>query len=72
MTEQYTYEELKALCEKLFEITRHVFAITWLDSHESQRVKLADFDKIHEIAGQAYNMEAEAQKKGLWNDSIPV
>jgi hypothetical protein len=63
-----TEEELKATCKKLFEITRHIYGITFIDQDKSQRIKLADFNKIHDIAAEAYNMEAEAFKKGLWND----
>jgi hypothetical protein len=59
-----TEEELKALCKELFIITQNIYGICFLQE-TNKRIML---DKIEELASKAYNMHADAVKKGLWND----
>ena len=60
-TEELDYKEL---CKELFIITQNVFGITFMPIKvKDQRAML---EKINTITGKAYNMHAEATRKGLY------
>lgn len=61
---ELTYEELKAMCRELCRITSTIFGMTYVHSKENMHAKL---DKIHDLAGEGYNMAGKAAKKGLWS-----
>jgi len=67
-----TEEELKAMLKELLIITQNIYGACFMARYKSTAKRLAALNKIDTLAGYCYNMEAEAQKKGLWNDSIPV
>lgn len=65
--EPYTYEELKELTKQLFVVVQTVYGMTFTDLENKPKHQLkATIDKIHRIAGEAYNLNATANKKGLW------
>lgn len=65
--EPYTYEELKALTKQLFVVTQTIFGRTFMERGNKTKAQLkAEIDRIHRIAGEAYNLNSTATKKGLW------
>jgi len=64
METEYTYEELKDLCKRLFVRTQFIFGLTYMTIPVKMRQHV--LDEIHEAAGDAYNLMREAEKKGLW------
>jgi len=67
-----TEEEMKSMLKELLIITQTIYSTCFMTRYKSTAKRLAALNKIDTLAGYCYNMEAEAQKKGLWNDSIPM
>jgi hypothetical protein len=55
--------DYKELCKQLFIKTDTIFGMLFVPTRNKQAL----IDKVYKIAGEAYDLHQEAERKGLYN-----